>query len=139
MTLGPKFYTKLVLAITRRRKRVRRSYRLESSPNCLNIPNLLSKQDFQKSEFSHKRPLREYLMTRFLYIYIYIYIYITANTFSFHSILFHLILFILFLVYIIIIIHFILFLFFIIYFILSAFAIPARAATLAASRYVCVL
>ena len=54
MTLGPKFYTKLVLAITRRRKRVRRSYRLESSPNCLNIPNLLSKQDFQKSEFSHK-------------------------------------------------------------------------------------
>ena len=68
MTLGPKFYTKLVLAITRRRKRVRRSYRLESSPNCLNIPNLLSKQDFQKSEFSHKRPLREYLMTCFLYI-----------------------------------------------------------------------
>ena len=100
MTLGPKFYTKLVLAITRRRKRVRRSYRLESSPNCLNIPNLLSKQDFQKSEFSHKRPLREYLMTRFLYIYIYI----TANTFSFHSILFHLIFFILLLVDIIIII-----------------------------------
>ena len=67
-TSGPKFYTKLVLAITRRRKRVRRSYRLESSPNCLNIPNLLSKQDFPKSEFSHKKPLREYLMTCFLYI-----------------------------------------------------------------------
>ena len=60
MTLGPKFYTKLVSAITRRRKRVQRSYRLESSPNLLNIVNLLSKQDFQKSEFSPKRPLRAY-------------------------------------------------------------------------------
>ena len=55
MTLGPTFYTKLVSAITRRRKRVRRSYRLESSPNCLNIANLLSKQYFQKSDFSPKR------------------------------------------------------------------------------------
>ena len=51
-TSGPKFYTKLVLAITRRRKRVRRSYRLESSPNCLNIANLLSKQDLKKSDFA---------------------------------------------------------------------------------------
>ena len=89
MTLGPKFYTKLVLAITRRRKRVRRSYRLESSPNCLNIPNLLSKQDFQKSEFSHKRPLREYLMTCFLYILLLI---------RFHFILFDFILSYLFMV-----------------------------------------
>ena len=55
-TSGPKFYTKLVLAITRHRKRVRRSYRLESSPNCLNIANSLSKQDFQKSDFSSNRP-----------------------------------------------------------------------------------
>ena len=31
MTLGPKFYTKLVSSITRRRKQVRRSYRCESS------------------------------------------------------------------------------------------------------------
>ena len=73
MTLGPKLFCCSKMTITRRGKRVRRSYRLESSPNCLNIPNSRSKQDFQKSEFSHKRPLREYLMTRFLYIYIYIY------------------------------------------------------------------
>ena len=100
MTLGPKFYTKLVLAITRRRKRVRRSYRLESSPNCLNIPNLLSKQDFPKSEFSHKRPLREYWMTCFLYILLLI---------RFHFILFYFILtvFILLLVHIIILFYFI--------------------------------
>ena len=32
-TLGPKFYTKLVSSITRRRKQVRRSYRCESLPN----------------------------------------------------------------------------------------------------------
>ena len=31
MTLGPKFYTKLVSSITRRRKQVQRSYRCESS------------------------------------------------------------------------------------------------------------
>ena len=85
MTLGPKFYTKLVSAITRRRKRVRRSYRLESSPIFLQILNLLSKQDVQKSDFSPKRPLRESLMIPFLYI--------TANSFLFYCILVYSILF----------------------------------------------
>ena len=102
MTLGPKFYTKLVSAITRRRKRVRRSYRLESSPIFLQILNLLSKQDVQKSDFSPKRPLRESLMIPFLYI--------TANSFLFYCILVYSILFYF------IFVHFILFILLLLYF-----------------------
>ena len=103
MTLGLKFYTKLVSAITRRRKRVRRSYRLESSPFFLQILNLLSKQDVQKSDFSPKRPLRESLMIPFLYI--------TTNSFLFNCILVYSILFIFF-----IFVHFILFILLLLYF-----------------------
>ena len=47
MTLGPKIYTKLVLAITRRRMNENQRILAEYSQNCLYIVNLLSKQDFE--------------------------------------------------------------------------------------------
>ena len=53
MTLGPKFYTKLVSAITRRRMNGHRRFLVGPSQNFLYIVNLLSKQDlkhFSKSD-----------------------------------------------------------------------------------------
>ena len=47
MTLGPKFYAKLVSAITRRRMNENQRFLAESSQIFLYIVNLLSKQDIK--------------------------------------------------------------------------------------------
>ena len=47
MTLGPKFYAKLVSSITRRRMNENRRFLADFVQNCMYIVNLLSKQDLK--------------------------------------------------------------------------------------------